>query len=150
MSGMNRSESLRSERAAPRGGSFVALGCRLDPSILKAKVGRLPQGLTKGKIMKPSHAIQGKTSEIKLLIESYGFVSPAILGSTARGTDIDGSDLDILATIPADLRGKISLFDIQHLEEALEALTGVAVDFNVENAIPDHLRPSVEREKGIL
>jgi len=66
----------------------------------------MPQGLTKGKIMKPSHAIQGKTSEIKLLIESYGFLSPAISGSTARGTDVDGSDLDILATIPVDLRGK--------------------------------------------
>lgn len=100
--------------------------------------------------MTPSHAIQGKTSEIKLLIESYGFVCPAIFGSTARGKDVDGSDLDILATIPADLRSKNSLFDIQHLEEALEALTGVAVDFNVENAMPDHLRPSIEREKVML
>lgn len=63
---------------------------------------------------------------------------------------MDGSDLDILATVPADLRGKISLFDIQHLEEALEALTGVAVDFDVENAMPDHLRPSIEREKVML
>lgn len=100
--------------------------------------------------MKPSHAIQGKTSEIKLLIESYEFVSPAIFGSTARGTDVDGSDLDILATVPADLRGKISLFDIQHLEEALEALTGMAVDFNVENAMPDHLRPLIESEMVLL
>ncbi|WP_341961867.1 nucleotidyltransferase domain-containing protein [Pseudomonas sp. RC10] len=100
--------------------------------------------------MKPSHAIQGKTSVIKLLIESYGFVSPAIFGSAARGTDVEGSDLDILATIPAGMRGRISLFDIQHLEEALEALTGVAVDFNVENAMPDHLRPSIEREKVML
>ncbi|MFY1664028.1 nucleotidyltransferase domain-containing protein [Pseudomonas sp. Pseu.R1] len=50
--------------------------------------------------MKPAHAIYGKTREIKLLIESYGFVSRAIFGSTARGTDVDGSDLDILATMP--------------------------------------------------
>jgi predicted nucleotidyltransferase len=77
-------------------------------------------------------------------------VSPAIFGSTARGTDLDGSDLDILATIPAGMRGKISLFDIQNLEEALEALTGVAIDFNVENSMPDHLRPPIEREKVML
>jgi predicted nucleotidyltransferase len=100
--------------------------------------------------MKPSHAIQGKTSEIKLLIESYGFVSPAIFGSTARGTDVDGSDLDILATIPADLRGKISLFDIQHLEEALEHLTGVAIDFNVENNMPDGWRGRLGRDMVML
>jgi predicted nucleotidyltransferase len=126
------------------------LGGRLDPNILKPNVCRVPQGLPKSKVMKPSHAIQGKTSEIKLLIESYGFVSPAIFGSTARGTDLDGSDLGILATIPAVMRGKISLFDIQNLEEALEALTGVAIDFNVENSMPDHLRPSITSEMLML
>lgn len=135
-------------RADLRDKSMPVQGSRLDPNILNANVGRVPQGLTKGKIMKPSRAIQGKTSEIKLLIESHGFVSPAIFGSTARGADVDGSDLDILATIPADLRSKISLFDIQHLEDVLEALTGVAVDFNVENTTPDHLRPSIERERS--
>lgn len=130
--------------------SIPVLGGRLDPNIRKPNVGRVPQGLPKSKIMKPSHAIQGKTSEIKLLIESYGFVSPAIFGSTASGTDLDGSDLDILAIIPAGMRGKISLFDIQHLEAELEALTGVVVDFNVENSMPDHLRPPIEREKVML
>ncbi|RJX79073.1 nucleotidyltransferase family protein [Pseudomonas sp. LS-2] len=100
--------------------------------------------------MKPSHAIHGKTREIKLLIESYGFVSPAIFGSAARGNDEEGSDLDILASIPAGMRGTISLFDIQHFQEALEALTGVAVDFNVENAMPDHLRPFIESEMVLL
>ncbi len=37
--------------------------------------------------MKPSEAVEGKSSEIKLLIESYGFVSPAISRSTTKGTD---------------------------------------------------------------
>jgi predicted nucleotidyltransferase len=138
------------ERVDLREMSIPVLGGRLDPNILKPNVGRVPHGLPKSKIMKPSHAIQGKTSEIKLLIVSNGFVSPTIFGSTVRGTDVDGSDLDILATILADLRGKISLLDIQHLEEALEALTGVAVDFNVKNAMPDHLRPSIVREMVML
>jgi predicted nucleotidyltransferase len=138
------------ERADLREKSIPVLGGRLDPNILKPNVDRVLQKLTEGEIMKPSHAIRGKTSEIKLLIESYGFVSPAIFGSAAIGTDVEGSDLDILATIPADMRGKISLFDIQDLEEALEALTGVVVDFNVENAMPDHLRLSIERVKVML
>src|SRR6218665_2224087 len=81
------------ERADLREKSIPVLGGRLDPNTLTANLGWMPQGLTKGKIMKPSHETQGKTSEIKLLIESYGFVSPAIFGSTARGTDVDGSDL---------------------------------------------------------
>lgn len=100
--------------------------------------------------MKPSHAIQGKASLIKQLIESYGFTSPAIFGSTARGMDVDGSDLDILATIAPNKRGKISLFDIQDLEANLEALTGVTVDFNVDNNMPDDWRASIERDLVML
>lgn len=100
--------------------------------------------------MKPSHAIQCKASLIKQLIESYGFASPAIFGSTARGTDVDGSDLDILATLPPNMRGKISLFDIQALEADLEALTGVAVDFNVDNNMPDDWRASIDCDGVML
>lgn len=59
---------------------------------------------------------------------------------------MDDSDLDILVTIPAGMRGKISLFDIQDLEAALEALTGVVVDFNVENNMPDDWRTSTGRD----
>ncbi|HDS1768176.1 hypothetical protein NPS42_11110 [Pseudomonas putida] len=40
--------------------------------------------------MKPSDAIRGKESAVKLLIESYGFVSPSLFGSTVRGDDRDG------------------------------------------------------------
>jgi predicted nucleotidyltransferase len=65
--------------------------------------------------MKPSDAIKGKTDEIRKIIESYGFVAPRIFGSTARGEDEEGSDLDLLATIPDDMAGQVSLFDIANL-----------------------------------
>lgn len=71
-------------------------------------------------------------------------------GSAAQGDDHEGSDLDLLATIPPAMAGKISLFDIAELEEELQAMVGVPVDFHVSNNMPEHLRQSIEREMVTL
>ena len=94
--------------------------------------------------MKPSEAIKGKASEIRRIIESYGFVCPGIFGSTARGEDEEGSDLDLLATIPVEMAGKISLFNIADMQDELEQMLGVVVDFNIENNMPAIYRESIE------
>ncbi|MCY1258989.1 hypothetical protein D9M68_39270 [compost metagenome] len=94
--------------------------------------------------MKPSEAISGKTAEIRRIIESYGFVRPKIFGSTAKGVDKDGSDLDIIASIPPGMEGKITLFQILEMEADLEKLVGVSIDFNVENNMPDSYRSLIE------
>jgi len=96
--------------------------------------------------MKPSDAIRGKTGDIKRVVESYGFVAPGIFGSTARGEDLDGSDLDLLATIPVDMAGRISLFDIGEMQDELEQMLSVVVDFNVENDMPEAYRAKIESE----
>ncbi|VVO76647.1 nucleotidyltransferase family protein [Pseudomonas fluorescens] len=96
--------------------------------------------------MKPSDAIKGKTDEMRKIIESYGFVAPGIFGSTARGEDEEGSDLDLLATIPEAMAGQISLFDIADMQDELELALGVVVDFNVENNMPETYRASIELE----
>jgi predicted nucleotidyltransferase len=96
--------------------------------------------------MKPSDAIKGKTDEIRKIIKSYGFVAPGIFGSTARGEDREGSDLDLLATIPDHMAGQISLFDIANLQDELELMLGVVVDFNVENNMLEIYRASIELE----
>jgi predicted nucleotidyltransferase len=96
--------------------------------------------------MKPSDAIRGKTGEIKRVVESYGFVSPGIFGSTARGEDVDGSDLDLLASIPVSMAGHISMFDIADMQDELEQMLGVVVDFNIENNMPETYRASIELE----
>lgn len=96
--------------------------------------------------MKPSDAIRGKAGEIKRVVESYGFVAPGIFGSTARGEDREGSDLDLLATIPDDMAGQITLFDIANMQDELEQILGVVVDFNVENNMPETYRASIEPE----
>lgn len=46
--------------------------------------------------------------------------------------------------------GKISLFDIAELEDELQAMVGVPVDFHVANNMPEHLRQSIEREMVTL
>ena len=96
--------------------------------------------------MRPSDALKGKRDQDRLVVETYGFVSPKLFGSTARGEDREGSDLDLLATIPDALVGKISLFDIADLEAELSSLLGVAVDFNIANNMPDDLRELVSVE----
>jgi predicted nucleotidyltransferase len=94
--------------------------------------------------MRPSEAIKGKTDEIRKTIESYGLLAPAIFGSTARAEDEEGSDPDLLATIPVEMAGKISLFDIADTQDKLEQMLGVVVDFNVENNLPETYMASIE------
>ncbi|ERL01324.1 DNA polymerase III subunit beta [Pseudomonas putida LF54] len=100
--------------------------------------------------MRPTDAIRGKEADIRRLIEAYGFIEPKLFGSAARCDDHEGSDLDLLATTPPAMAGKISLFDIAELEDELQALVGVPVDFHVRNNMPEHLRPSIEREVVML
>ncbi|WP_259645141.1 nucleotidyltransferase family protein [Pseudomonas cichorii] len=77
-------------------------------------------------------------------------MEPKLFGSAARGDDHEGSDLNLLATILPAMLGKISLFDIAGLEDELQALVGVPVDFHVSNNMPEHLRQSIEREMVTL
>ncbi len=100
--------------------------------------------------MRPTDAIRGKEADIRRLIETYGFIEPNLFGSAARGDDHEGSDLDLLATIPPAMAGKISLFDIAELEDQLQAMLGVPVDLHVHNNMPEHLRQSIEREMVTL
>lgn len=96
--------------------------------------------------MRPSVALKGKRDQVRLVVETYGFVSPKLFGSTARDEDREGSDLNLLATIPDALVGKISLFAIADLEAELSELLGVAVDFNIANNMPDHMRAVIIAE----
>ncbi|WP_230380542.1 hypothetical protein [Pseudomonas fulva] len=56
----------------------------------------------------------------------------------------------MLATIPPSMAGKISLFGIAELEDYLQAMVGVPVDFHVCKNMPENLRQSIEREMVTL
>lgn len=100
--------------------------------------------------MRPSDTRRWKEAEIRRLIETFGFIELKLFGSVARGDDHEGSDLDLLATIPPAMAGKVSLFDIAELEDELHPLVGVPVDFHVNNNMPEHLWPSIEQETVTL
>lgn len=44
------------------------------------------------------------------------------------------------------MAGQISLFDIANMQDELELMLGVVVDFNVENNMQEAYRGGIERE----
>lgn len=44
------------------------------------------------------------------------------------------------------MAGQITLFDIANMQDELEQILGVVVDFNVENNMPEAYRGRIERE----
>ena len=58
------------------------------------------------------------------LVRKHRGTEVFLFGSTARGEDLESSDVDLLVRFePAS-----SLFDLMNLEESLESLLGVPVD----------------------
>ena len=68
--------------------------------------------------------------------------NPRVFGSVLRGTDQDGSDLDLLVdTLPG-----ATLFDLGGLQEELELLLGVRVDVLTPGDLPSKFRAKVLAE----
>lgn len=74
--------------------------------------------------MRPSEALARHRDEALAIIAKYPVANPRLFGSTARGEDRLGSDLDILV----DRVGPMSFFDIFDLEGELEQLLGCPVE----------------------
>lgn len=73
---------------------------------------------------RPSEALAGKRDAVRAIVEKHGGFHVRVFGSTARGTDRVGSDLDLLI----DVGPTTTLFDLVDMEDELEALLGVQVD----------------------
>jgi len=74
--------------------------------------------------MRPSEAFEKHRAEIRRLARSRRAANPRVFGSTARGEDVEGSDLDILVdTMPG-----ATLFDLGGLFEDLKASLAVEID----------------------
>jgi uncharacterized protein len=65
--------------------------------------------------------------------------NPRVFGSVAEGTDLDGSDLDLLV----DPLPGTTLFDLGGLQVALEELLGVQVDVLTPGDLPLRFRDDV-------
>jgi uncharacterized protein len=89
--------------------------------------------------MKPSIALERHRPAIRALANRFHTTNPRVFGSALRGTDEDGSDLDILV----DALPGATLFDLGGLHEELEELLGVRVDLLTPGDLPERFRHRV-------
>lgn len=82
--------------------------------------------------MKPSEALESKKQAVREATSRYKATNARVFGSVVRGTDVDGSDLDVLVdTLPG-----ATLFDLGGLQDELQELLGVPVDLLTPGDLP--------------
>jgi predicted nucleotidyltransferase len=92
--------------------------------------------------MRPSVVLSQKREEIRDAASRYRTRNPRVFGSVVRGTDQDGSDLDILVDpIPGT-----TLFDLGGLHDELENILGMSVDLVTPADLPAKYREKVLKE----
>ena len=89
--------------------------------------------------MRPSDALRENRETIRNIVRSHRALNPRVFGSTADGSDKDGSDLDLLIDPTPDT----TLMDVAAIQVALESLLGVPVDVVTPKALPDSFRDEV-------
>lgn len=92
--------------------------------------------------MRPSTVLALKRSAIREAASRFHTANPRVFGSVLRGTDLDGSDLDLLV----DPLPGATLFDLGGLQAELEDLLGVHVDLLTPGDLPPKFRDQVLAE----
>ena len=92
--------------------------------------------------MKPSEALRINRNAIRRVVESHRARNARVFGSVARGSDAEGSDLDILV----DPTPETTLFDIGAIRHELLQLLGVPVEVLTPKALPEKFRDIVLAE----
>lgn len=92
--------------------------------------------------MRPSAALDLKRTAVREAVSRFRTANPRVFGSVLRGTDQDGSDLDLLV----DALPGATLFDLGGLQIELEDLLGVSVDLLTPNDLPPKFRDRVLAE----
>lgn len=78
-------------------------------------------------------------------LRAMGVVSLSLFGSTARGEQRVGSDVDVAARLVDD--GRIGLFELAGIGERVREVLGVAVDFVSEPARKARLQAEIDRDR---
>lgn len=89
--------------------------------------------------MRPSIALQQHHADIHALTRRYKVTNPRVFGSVLEGSDVDGSDLDLLV----DPLPGATLFDLGALHAELEETLGVTVDLLTPGDLPAHFRAHI-------
>ncbi len=92
--------------------------------------------------MKPSEALDSNKRALLDATARYKTTNARVFGSVARGSDVDGSDLDILV----DPLPGATLFDLGGLQDELQELLGVPVDLLTPGDLPPAVLTAVLAE----
>ncbi len=80
----------------------------------------------------------------KNALKEKGVMHAAVFGSTARGEDKEGSDIDIL--IDLDKSRPINVFDYASIKDEIKQIVGGRVDVVTREGLKEALRERVEKE----
>ncbi|MGB1109510.1 MAG: nucleotidyltransferase family protein [Gammaproteobacteria bacterium] len=92
--------------------------------------------------MRPSVALELKRSAVLAAAKRFPVGNPRVFGSALRGTDKEGSDLDLLV----DAKPDATLFDLGGLQDELQEMLGVRVDLLTPTDLPASIREKVLAE----
>ena len=92
--------------------------------------------------MRPSVVLDLKRNAVREVASRFRTANPRIFGSVLRGTDQEGSDLDLLF----DALPGATLFDLGGLQVELETLLGIPVDLLTPSDLPTSFRAEVLAE----
>lgn len=92
--------------------------------------------------MRPSLVLDLKRNAVREAASRFRVANPRIFGSVLRGTDRDGSDLDLLV----DALPGATLLDLGDLQDELQSLLGVHVDLLTSGDLPPKFRAKVLAE----
>ena len=92
--------------------------------------------------MRPSQVLESNRAAIRDIAARHRVSSVRVFGSVVRGTDTEGSDLDLLV----EPTGQTTLLDIGKIQFELSELLGIDVDVLTPGALPAILRKKVLAE----
>jgi predicted nucleotidyltransferase len=92
--------------------------------------------------MRPSVVLDMKRNAVRELVSRFRTANPRVFGSVLHGTDLDGSDLDLLV----DALPGATLLDLGGLQDDLESLLGVRVDLLTPGDLPPKFRAKLLAE----
>ncbi len=92
--------------------------------------------------MRPSHVLDLKRGVIRDAASRFRVANPRVFGSVLRGTDQEGSDLDLRV----DALPGTTLFDLGGLQDELVSLLGIKVDLLTPADLPLKFRAKVLAE----
>ena len=91
--------------------------------------------------LRPTERLAAHRVGVLALLDKYGMRDVEVFGSSARGDDTEGSDLDLIAHIP-----QMSLLKVARLIGELEYLLGCEVDLVDYSQVPERSRKRVFSE----